>query len=92
MVGGVQICDETSSFSSKSETFTYADRTSYLSSYTGIEEGCIGTRGSGSGTTKWSLAAYSTMSSVSVTNLIGTGLLTSGLTDCSVYHCYTDYF
>jgi hypothetical protein len=91
LVGGSKVCDETSSFSSKTESFTFSARSSIDETNTGLENACLGTySSSASGTDYWGLA-ITDYPSVNATVLTGTGNFIGGATDCSSYHCLASY-
>ena len=90
LVGANKVCDETTAFSSKSESFTYAARTSFDETNTGIEKGCLGVK-SGGGDTDFRLAitGYPT---VDATYIDGSAVFNGAATDCSINQCITDYY
>ena len=92
LVGDTKVCDSTDGyFSSTSQDFTFAARSSLDETNTGIENACIGTySSSASGTDYWGLA-ISGYPSVNATVISAAGQFVGAATDCSVYNCLASY-
>lgn len=85
LVGGSKVCDETTSFSSKTEDFTFAERTSIDETNTGLDNACLGTYSSSvSGDSVWGLA-ISGYPSVNATVYDSANLI--NWTDCTINDC-----